>query len=473
MDLSTIPSYDKLTNPASRIAGLMTPNAVADLIDYKISRIPASTGVGYITGTGTTNSLPKFVGAEAIGDSLITETGGELVYSGDINMFNSLLAPKDITGIDSIQFKDNRTVDDDQAYSTFRVGDFVNAQVKFQARVVDSALWTTFMEMTSEDASPGPSLEILLGNLSANTTYNGAAWASTFLSATSHYNVNYSKKYNSNTAQINSWDGSSAFAGAFFGTTFEFMLHHSTEPAQDTTYMDFYDPVTWRYNAGGSAPYYDGTKTIKIEISENEIDFVNGMIPKISGTAIVALSSPVSVAEGGTGRSTLTSGYFLRGNGTGAITMTATPITVPLGGTGATTYATNNILLGAGAAAITSVGQNTAFNKSFGTSAGNVSEGNHNHDLAYVNVSGDTMVGLLQFDGHARFNDNEECRFGTGTDWKFFSNGNNMFIDQLRSSADDIYIRKVTSTDVAFKFDVSESTLHADGDLVAFSTTVP
>lgn len=39
--------------------------------------------------------------------------------------------------------------------------------------------------------------------------------------------------------------------------------------------------------------------------------------------------------------------------------------------------------------------KNTAFNKNFGTSAGTVAEGNHNHDATYINTSGDTMTGNL------------------------------------------------------------------------------
>ncbi len=39
--------------------------------------------------------------------------------------------------------------------------------------------------------------------------------------------------------------------------------------------------------------------------------------------------------------------------------------------------------------------KNTAFNKNFGTTAGTVAEGNHNHDSVYVDISGDTMTGDL------------------------------------------------------------------------------
>lgn len=80
--------------------------------------------------------------------------------------------------------------------------------------------------------------------------------------------------------------------------------------------------------------------------------------------------------------------------------VTAT-VSVAEGGTGGTSFGTNNILLGQGTSPITSVGQNTAFNKSFGTTAGTVAEGSHNHDADYVDVSGDTMIGALYFSATA------------------------------------------------------------------------
>jgi hypothetical protein len=54
--------------------------------------------------------------------------------------------------------------------------------------------------------------------------------------------------------------------------------------------------------------------------------------------AVAAIPSfPLTVPNGGTGRTTLTSGSYLKGNGTGAVTLQATPIPVSDGGTGVTT----------------------------------------------------------------------------------------------------------------------------------------
>lgn len=57
-------------------------------------------------------------------------------------------------------------------------------------------------------------------------------------------------------------------------------------------------------------------------------------------------SGTLSVARGGTGRSTLTSGYFLRGNGTGAVTMSSVnQVKSALGiGGGTTVYAQSVVL---------------------------------------------------------------------------------------------------------------------------------
>jgi len=75
-----------------------------------------------------------------------------------------------------------------------------------------------------------------------------------------------------------------------------------------------------------------------------------------------------------------------------------TTLSVGKGGTGATSFGANNILLGSGSSAITSVGQNTGFNKSLGTTAGTVAEGNHTHS-GYLTLTGGTMLGDLDI-GH-------------------------------------------------------------------------
>lgn len=62
---------------------------------------------------------------------------------------------------------------------------------------------------------------------------------------------------------------------------------------------------------------------------------------------------PVSVSNGGTGTTTLTSGDILLGNGTSAITSTSC-LSVSKGGTGQTSLTSGDILLGNGTSAITS-----------------------------------------------------------------------------------------------------------------------
>lgn len=57
---------------------------------------------------------------------------------------------------------------------------------------------------------------------------------------------------------------------------------------------------------------------------------------------------PVSVANGGTGQTSLTSGRYLKGNGTSAVTLQAVPIPIADGGTNATTAADARINLGVG-----------------------------------------------------------------------------------------------------------------------------
>lgn len=61
-----------------------------------------------------------------------------------------------------------------------------------------------------------------------------------------------------------------------------------------------------------------------------------------------------TVATGGTGATTLASGAYLRGAGTGAVTTQAIPIPVGHGGTGAATFTASQILYGAGTSPLTS-----------------------------------------------------------------------------------------------------------------------
>ncbi len=114
----------------------------------------------------------------------------------------------------------------------------------------------------------------------------------------------------------------------------------------------------------------------------------------------------LSVANGGTGASVLMG--LLSGNGTSPITGSATidntnwlgvDLSVANGGTGRSTLQSNSILIGNGASGINVEVKNSGFNKSFGSTSGTVAEGNHSHDATYVEVSGDTMIGDLDFSG--------------------------------------------------------------------------
>lgn len=99
-------------------------------------------------------------------------------------------------------------------------------------------------------------------------------------------------------------------------------------------------------------------------MSDLLIDFggsvsINGSPIKLNGAEPFTKSSIIPIANGGTGRSTLTSGYFLRGNGTSAVTMSSAAsarsamglgdstgaLGIANGGTGATTKnaAANNL----------------------------------------------------------------------------------------------------------------------------------
>jgi len=68
-----------------------------------------------------------------------------------------------------------------------------------------------------------------------------------------------------------------------------------------------------------------------------------------------SLIGSASVAQGGTGRVTLTAGYFILGNDASAVTLLAPPISVSLGGTGVATLASGQLLLGNGTGAITTL----------------------------------------------------------------------------------------------------------------------
>jgi len=77
-------------------------------------------------------------------------------------------------------------------------------------------------------------------------------------------------------------------------------------------------------------------------------------------TSLTGLTTPLTVAQGGSGAATLTG--YLKGNGTSAFTAQTTPIPVADGGTGASTLTANNVLLGNGTSAPQFVAPSTSGN---------------------------------------------------------------------------------------------------------------
>lgn len=82
-------------------------------------------------------------------------------------------------------------------------------------------------------------------------------------------------------------------------------------------------------------------------------------ILKGNGTAAVTAAAQLAVADGGTGVATLSSGSYIRGAGTSAVTTQAIPIPVAHGGTGKTSITTGALLAGAGASAPTEIAVGT------------------------------------------------------------------------------------------------------------------
>jgi len=66
--------------------------------------------------------------------------------------------------------------------------------------------------------------------------------------------------------------------------------------------------------------------------------------------------------------------------------------------------------------------------------------------------------------------DNDDIRLGTGDDYIIDFNSQHLVIHQNVSSANDVYITN-TNDDVEFWFDVSTGNFHADGDVIANSTS--
>jgi hypothetical protein len=80
-----------------------------------------------------------------------------------------------------------------------------------------------------------------------------------------------------------------------------------------------------------------------------------------AGTSAVTATSTLAVNKGGTGAATFTANDILVGNGTSAFTSTST-VAVNEGGTGASSHTANNVLIGNGTSPLTSIAPGTSGN---------------------------------------------------------------------------------------------------------------
>ena len=79
----------------------------------------------------------------------------------------------------------------------------------------------------------------------------------------------------------------------------------------------------------------------------------------------------------------------------------------------------------------------------------------------------DTISGVLTFSASPRVNDSVELQLGTDNDAQLFHNGSNAFLD---IDTGDFKVR--SGTTAKYLFDVSAGDFHADGDVIAASTSV-
>ena len=84
-----------------------------------------------------------------------------------------------------------------------------------------------------------------------------------------------------------------------------------------------------------------------------------------------------------------------------------------------------------------------------------------------VNNSAVTVPGTLNVRGAVDLADNDILRLGSSDDWEFFHNGSHNYMD---CNVGDLYIRQGTTS--RYLFDVSSGNFHADGNIIAYSTSV-
>jgi hypothetical protein len=125
-----------------------------------------------------------------------------------------------------------------------------------------------------------------------------------------------------------------------------------------------------------------------------------GTYLKGNSTSPVTLQAvPIPVADGGTGATTLTSGAYLKGNGTGAVAFQAAPVPVADGGSGATTLTLNGVLFGNGTSAVQATGQggsNTVLTANAGAPAFSATP-----TVTSLTTTGATTAGSLTVGGGA------------------------------------------------------------------------
>ena len=199
----------------------------------------------------------------------------------------------------------------------------------------------------------------------------------------------------------------------------------------------------------------------------------------------------LSVANGGTGLSTVGTDYLLTGNGTSALTaesdLTFDGTLLTLTQSSISTNPNTQLYINnssTGDAAIKWRGNGYTFTtgidggdsrkfKIYGDDTLGETDGkcafvyNWNTDNALVGIHNNNPAYTLDVGGDIHVSDSDIISLGTSADWEFFHNGTHNYID---CNVGDLYIRQSTTS--KYLFDVSAGAFHAVGDIVAYSTSV-